>query len=129
MYGVTHAYLKVAALGAALSAVNVESFPTLHLARLLACAKDPANTFVNAWEAAGWHSNPSEVGEELAAKMTAIEQADFWPTGDAPTAVLQRKGTRLAALIKEVNEEAGKQPHDVSWAGSPQVIEQLIASI
>lgn len=97
--GVTRAYLK----GTRAECGQRRRLSGMHLARVPACTKDQPNTFVNAWEAAGWHSSTH--------------------------GVLQKRGTRLVALIKEANVEVGRQPHGVSWVGSPQIMEQLIAAI
>lgn len=48
VYGATHAYLKVATLGPALSNVIMEGFTPVHLARVLACTKETPNSFVSA---------------------------------------------------------------------------------
>lgn len=101
----------------------------MHLAIVLACAKGPANAFVNSWYNAEWHSDAAEIGAVICHKMTALEQDAAWPAGESNTAQMQRRAFRLASIIKQLNTLVARQPHKVGWIRSQSVICQLLATV
>lgn len=44
-------------------------------------------------------------------------------------ATVKKNAWRLASFIMHVQQHLGKEPQDVTWAGSPAVQEQLLASV